>query len=183
MSNNSNRNRNLSLNRANAPLPLNVKHALRSLTKQMNKASVLVKGPNDPVPIKRDILVTKTVEATTSAANQAFTNAQIYALLDPGATPFFTHMRVIKLSTFGPPSTSSSTTQPNTSVSINYDGAFFLDRGVGTARTPCLHVRLPELIRETWYSTADTTGVCVVQFSGNIVQFTIEVRADTSADS
>jgi len=164
--------------------------ALRGIQKQMNKASVLVKGPQDPPPIRRDILVQKIVEYTVPSSATpptSFTNASIYALLDPGTTPFFTHMRVIKVAVFGVPSTSSSVSQPVVHLSINYDGAFFMDRGVGTARTANLHVRLPELIRETWISTTDTTGVCVVGISGGstgtTVQFTIEVRADTSADS
>jgi len=170
-------------NRVTPALPRNVKLALRSFSKQNNKASVLVKGPQDPPPIKRDILVQKVVETVTSTLPQTFTNANIYALLDTQTTPFFTHMRVIKVAAFGPPSTASSTSQPFVSVSINYDGAYFIDRGVGTARTANLHVRLPELIRETWYSTTDTTALCVVGSSGVIVQFTIEVRADTSGDT
>jgi len=184
---NSNRNRNLIARGrgASAPIPVNIKNALKSMAKQSNKASVLVKGPNDPPSIKRDILVSKVVETLTAATGgpTTYTNAGIYALLDTQATPFFTHMRVIKVSVFGPPSTGSSTSQPNVSVSINYDGAFFLDRGVGTARTACLHVRLPELIRETWVSTTDTTGVCIVQTTGTVVQFSIEVRADTAGDT
>jgi len=168
-------------NGAQAPIPVNIKNALKSISKQANMASVLVRGPNDPAPIKRDILVQKLVESTTTSANIGFTNASIYNLLDPGSTAFFTHMRVIKVSVFGPPSTGTS--QPSVSVSINYDGAFFLDKGVGTARTPCLHVRLPQLVRETWVSTTDTTGVCSVAVNGTTVQFTIEVRADTSGDS
>jgi len=166
-----------------ATLPQNVKLAMRSMAKQNNKASVLVSGPNDPPVIRRDILVQKVVESATTAANVSFTNASIYALLDTQATPFFTHMRVIKVSVFGSQTALTSGAQPAVSVSINYDGAFFLDRGVGTARTPCLHVRLPEFIRESWYSTTDTTAVAVVQMAGTTVQFTIEVRADTSGDS
>jgi len=169
-------------NRGNviAPIPRNIKLAMRSMAKQSNKASVCVSGPNDPPIIKRDILVQKVVESTTSAANVSFTNASIYLLLDTQATAFFSHMRVIKVAVFGPP---SATGVPLVSVSINYDGAFFLDRGVGTARSPALHVRLPEFIRESWYSTTDTTAVCVVQVTGTTVQFTIEVRADTSGDT
>jgi hypothetical protein len=174
-----NRNRNLVV----APIPRNIKLAMRSMAKQNNQASVLVSGPNDPPNIRRDILVQKVVSATTTAASVSFTYASIYALLDPQATPFFTHIRVIKISVFGPPSTSSSVNQPFVSVSINYDGAFFTDRGVGTARAPCLHVRLPQFVRNTWASTTDTTPVAVVQLSGTHVQVTIEVRADTSADT
>jgi len=176
--NRNNRNRNLSV----APIPRNIKLALRSMARQNNQASVLVSGPNDPPSIKRDILVQKVVEFTTTAST-TFTNAVIYALLDTQATPFFTHMRVIKVSVFGPPSTSSSTSQPTVSLSINYDGAFYLDKGVGTARTPCLHVRLPEFVRITWVSTTDTTNVCVAAVPGTVCQFTIEVRADTSGDT
>lgn len=179
-SQNRNRNGNFRRGPPSAPIPTNIKNALKSMAKQNNKASVLVSGPNDPVSIKRDILVQKVVETQTTGASVSFTNASIYALLDTQATPFFTHMRVIKVSVFGPASTGNL---PSVSVSINYDGAFFLDRGVGTARAPCLHVRLPEFIRESWYSTADTTGVCVVQLTGTTVQFTIEVRADTSGDT
>jgi len=175
---NSNRNRNLI-----APLPRNIKLAMRTMARQNNQASVLVSGPNDPPPIKRDILVQKVVESTVVTGPVTFTNASIYALLDTQMTPFFTHMRVVKVSVFGPPSTSSSTSQPFVSLSINYDGAFFIDRGVGTAKTACLHVRLPQFVRNTWVSTADTSSVCVVAVSGTSCQFTIEVRADTSGDS
>jgi len=178
INNRNNRNRNLSV----APIPRNIKLAMRSMARQNNQASVLVSGPNDPPSIKRDILVQKVVEFTTTAAT-TFTNAAIYALLDTQSTPFFTHMRVIKVSVFGPPSTSASTAQPFVSLSINYDGAFFIDRGVGTARTPCLHVRLPEFVRITWVSTTDTSNVCVVAVPGTVTQFTIEVRADTSGDT
>jgi len=178
VNNQSNRNRNVV-----APIPRNIKLALRSMARQNNQASVLVSGPNDPPVIKRDILVQKVVESTVVTGPVTFTNASIYGLLDTQATPFFTHMRVIKVAVFGPPSTSSSTSQPTVSLSINYDGAFFLDKGVGTARTPCLHVRLPEFVRITWVSTADTTNVCVVAVTGTICQFTIEVRADTSGDT
>jgi len=174
-----NRNRNLNV----APIPRNIRLALRSMAKQNNQASVLVSGPNDPPVIKRDILVQKVVESTTGGSSTTFTNASIYGLLDTQATPFFTHMRVIKVSVFGPPSTGSSTSQPTVSLSINYDGAFFLDKGVGTARCPCLHVRLPEFVRITWVSTTDTTNVCVVATPGAVCQFTIEVRADTSGDT
>jgi hypothetical protein len=173
---NKNRNRNNDVK----VIPGNIKNVFKSMAKQNNKASVLVRGPNDPVQIKRDILVQKVVEFTTTTANVSFTNAAIYNLLDAGSTPFFTHMRVIKVSVFGPPSTSAV---PSVSLSINYDGAFFLDKGIGTARTPNLHVRLPEFIRESWYSTTDSTSVCAVAISGTVCQFTIEVRADTSADT
>jgi hypothetical protein len=180
MSNQPLRNRRI---RGSQPLPLNFKNALKSMAKQQNKASVLVKGPNDPPPIKRDILVQKVIEFQTTSTNFSLTNANIYGVLDPGSTPFFTHMRVIKISVFGQSTSSTSGVQPSVSISINFDGAFFLDRGVGTARTPCLHVRLPELVRETWFSTTDTTSVAVVQLLGTVVQVTLEVRADTSADN
>jgi len=176
-------NREQVINRRNPqlqPIPRNVKLALRSAAKQQNKASVLVKGPNDPPPIKNDILVQKVVEKLTTAANTSFAYSDIYKLLDPGANPFFTSMRIIKVSVFGPPSTTGS---PSVSVSINYDGAFFLDRGVGTARSPALHVRFPELIRETWVSTTSGTSLCTVAISGTVCQFTIEVRADSSGDT
>jgi len=167
-------------NNVEKPIPVNIRNVFKSMAKQNNKASVLIRGPNDPVQIKRDILVQKVVEFTTTTANVSFTNAAIYNLLDPGSTPFFTHMRVIKVAVFGPPST---TAVPSVSLSINYDGAFFLDKGIGTARTPNLHVRLPEFIRESWYSTTDSTAVCAVAVSGTVCQFTIEVRADTSSDT
>jgi len=161
-------------------LSVPVKNALRSLRRQDNDQSILVSGPNDPRPVRRDILVTKMVETsslTTSAVT--FTYNSIYALLDTSATPFFTEMRVIGCSVYG---TSSDT---NLSATVIADGASFNDHGVAGFRRGCFHIRFPEVVRIAWTSTTSTNSVITVNpnGAGSVVQFTIEVRGDASGDT
>jgi len=151
------------------------------MSKQHNVGSVLVNGPNDPPVIKRDIVVQKVVEVAMLTATTMYNYSTIYANLDLSISPFFSDMRVSKVSVFGLPSATGSTVVSATVIS---DGAQYLDRGVGTARLPCLHIRLPEITRITWVSTGSTTNVVNVSGGiGVIVQFTIEVRADASGDN
>jgi len=157
-------------------VPRNVSLALRSINRQHNMESILVKGPNDPPSIRRDVTADKVVEVVLTSTTLNLTYANIYALLDIQTTPFFTEMRVNKVSVFGPP---SGTSIPTVGFIVNEDGANFVDRGVGTARTPCLHVRLPESVRIRWTSTTSTNAIGLVTGNGAIVQISIQVRADT----
>jgi len=161
-------------------IPRNVSLALKSANRQHNMESVLVKGPIDPPNIRRDIIVDKVVEVALTGATLSLTYANVYALLDASSTPFFSTMRVSKISAYGAP---SATTIPLVSVSVFYDGAQFLDRGVGTARCPALHVRLPEALRIQWVATNSTNVIAQVGGAGAIVQVSIQVRADASADN
>jgi hypothetical protein len=162
---------------ATARIPRNVSLALKSIGKQHNVESVLVKGPNDPPCIRRDILVDKVVELVVTTSPLTVTYANVYAALDASGNFFFPEMRVSKISAFGVP---SATTIPVVQVTVTYDGASFLDRGVGTARAPALHVRLPEAVRIQWVSTNSTTSLASVTGVGTIVQVTVQVRADQS---
>jgi hypothetical protein len=161
-------------------LPAPVKSALRSLRRQDNDQSILVNGPNDPRPVRKDILVTKMVEdgsPTTSAIT--YTYKSIYALLDVGTTPFFTEMRVIGCSVFG------TSSDANLSATVAADGASFNDHGVAGFRRGCFHIRFPEVVRIAWTPTTSTNSVITVNpnGTGSVVQFTIEVRGDASGDT
>jgi hypothetical protein len=166
-------------------VPISVRNALRSMRRQDNKQSILVAGSNDPRPIIRDVVVTKLVETslTTATTDAVFTYATIYKLLDTNFTPFFTDIRIISTSVYGP-ATDTSVAQ----ATVTSDGASFLDRGVAGSRRPCLHIRFPEIVRITWAATTSTASVLTIPFAtlapGTVVQFTIEVRADAvSGDS
>lgn len=169
-----------------APLPRNVKLAIRSLTKQDNKTSVLVKGPVDPPSIRNDIVVEKVVELSSITSPFSVTYNTVYAALDPSTTPFFTSMRVMKISAYGPV-TASTSLGSLVKITIDYDGAFFTDRGTGSGRGAALHVRFPEHVREVWTATSSTTEVAsVVGGATNlpvVVQVTVQVRANPSAES
>jgi len=181
---NQNNTNNLAVRAVSQPLPRNVKLALRSMRKQDNKTSVLVRGPVDPPPIINDVVVEKVVEVVpTTSTSLSITYSVLYKLLDPGATPFFTSMRVIKICTWAPVNTGSST---KASLSINYDGAFFTDQNSGIGKGGSVHVRLPEFVRETWVSTGSTNGIASVAWVGAffpVIQATIQVRANQSADT
>lgn len=143
--------------------------------------SVLRNGPNDPRPVKKDILVTKMVEAVAITSPITYSYSDVYKLLDVSTTPFFTEMRVISASVYGP---AAGTVAAN----VIADGASYVDHGVEGSRRPALHIRFPEVVRIAWTSTTSTTGVLTTtggaavpnQF---IVQFTIEVRGDASGDA
>jgi len=159
-----------------------VKAALRSLRRQDNKESILVNGSNDPKVVRRDILVTKMVE-TLITASTSFSANDIYKLLDPGTTPFFTQMRVISVSAYG----GATATADPVRVNVTDDGASFTDHGVPGARRAALHVRFPESVRILWRPTGSTANLVTV-IGGNStesvpVQFTIEVRGDPSGSS
>jgi len=167
---------------ASEPLPRNVKLAIRNIERQSNKESVLVKGPNDPPVIRPDILVSKVVETfIATGSSLSLTYNGVYKLLDPGMTPFFNTMRVVKISVYGIPST---TTNEIVQLAVTYDGAQFLDRGVGTARLGVLHVRLPEFVRETWVETTNTNTLGLVTAPvGTAIQVTLQVRANAFGDT
>jgi len=156
-----------------------VKAALRQIRRQDNKETILVSGTNDPKNIRRDILVTKTVEATITATT-GFTNAAIYKLLDVGTTPFFTQMRIISCSAYGG-------TEGLVRADVVADGASFSDYGVMGSKRAALHLRFPEITRITWVPTASTSSVITVTGATAtvpfVVQFTIEVRGDASGDA
>jgi len=161
-------------------LPNNVRNALRSFRRQDNKQSILVRGPNDPRPIIRDVVVTKVVEDGNSPTPPlAYTYATLYKLLDAGATPFFTDIRVISCSVYGATSDSSIT------ATVTADGASFVDHGVAGARRPALHIRFPEVVRINWVSTTSTASVLTLTgiTAGYVGQFTVEVRGDNSGDT
>lgn len=137
-------------------------------------------GPNDPRPIKRDILVTKVVEdASLTTSAKTYTYNGIYTLLDAATTPFFAEMRVISVAVFG------TATDAAISAVVFEDGASYLDHGVAGSRRSALHIRLPEAVRIAWTATSSTTSVIQVTppAAGSVVQFTIEVRANASGDS
>jgi len=165
---------------ASEPLPRNVKLALRSIAKQQNKASALVKGPLDPPTVRNDICVTKVVETNVTTSPLTLTYNGVYKLLDPGSTAFFNTMRVMKISCW---SNASTTNSPSVSLAVTYDGAQFQDRGIATTRPGTIHCRLPEFVRETWKESSSTDTIGVVTGTGAIVQVTIEVRANAFGDT
>jgi hypothetical protein len=172
------KNQQIFINNNQQKLSVPVRNALRSMRRQDNKQTVLVRGPNDPRPIRKDILVTKTVEVGPIPASSTY--ASIYALLDAGATPFFTEMRAIGVSLYGVTSDGAIT------CTIPSDGASFVDRGVGTAKRPALHIRFPEVVRIAWVSTTSPTVLVTLPgagVAGTVAQYTIEVRGDASSDS
>jgi len=164
-------------------IPANIKNALRSLRRQDNKESILVTGPNDPKPVKRDICITKVVQSGIGAtATTNYSYSGIYKLLDNGATPFFTDIRVISCSVYGPTGDSPVT------ANVLADGASFSDAGVLGSRRPVLHIRFPEVVRINWQPTNSTINVLSIPAtplpvtgSAGVVQFTIEVRGDATA--
>lgn len=168
----------------NPPLPRNVKLAMRSMVRTQNSTSILVNGPFDPPPIVNDIVVEKVVEVVpTTGTSLTLTYSNLYKLLDTQTTAFFTAIRAIKVSVYGP--TTTGTTVP-VSLSVNYDGAYFTDRNSGSLKGANLHVRLPQFVRETWVATTSATGIAVVSWqTGNypVIQATIQVRANNSGDT
>jgi hypothetical protein len=163
-------------------IPANVRSALRSIRRQDNQQSILVGGPNDPRPIRRDILVTKVVEdSTASSTTKTYTYNDIYKLLDVGATPFFTEMRIICCSLY-----EGATIDGSIRVNVVSDGASYTDHGVAGSRRPGLHIRFPEVVRIAWVSTASTVSVLTISggtTAGYTGQFTIEVRGDASGST
>jgi hypothetical protein len=177
-----NRNRRPIVNRQPRLQPA-VKAALRSIRRQDNKESILVNGTNDPRIIRKDILVTKVVEALQTAAT-TYTPNSIYKLLDNGTTPFFTTMRIISVSAYG----SASSSGEAVTVNVTEDGASFTDHGVFGAKRAAVHIRFPENVRINWRATSATTpNICTVTAGSSTepvpVQFTIEVRGDASGSS
>ncbi len=140
--------------------------------------TILVSGPNDPKPVRRDVLVTKRVSKNVNSPT-TFTVNDIYKLVDPGTTAFFTDIRFITASIYGDDTSTSVT------VSGFADGASFVDHGTQGARRPVIHARFPETSRIQWHPVSDTTSVLTVAASSGTLQcqFTVEVRGDTGGST
>jgi hypothetical protein len=96
-------------------------------------------------------------------------------------TPFFSSIRLLKISAYGDSVSGSSIT-----CEIDSDTAIFLDRGVTGNRLPALHIRLPEVVRITWATVTSTVALFTVSIPASttgVLQATIEVRSPTAGSS
>lgn len=153
--------------------------AIRSANKALAMQTIKVGGSDDPRTVTQDIIVDKLVEIAIPGGTTVVDYAAIYLALQQGPTQFFQNMIVLRGSFY-----SEAISGNYVNVVVFEDGAQFIDRGIGTARRPAVHLQFPFVNRANWRTTTDTTPVVTINIPsgtvGAIAQFTIRVRANVN---